>query len=134
MLRLENVATPPTALTVSVPPKVPLDGFVPIAIVTGFVADVMGLPAMSSIVTTTAGVIDAPAVTFVGCTVNASFDAVPVVTVIVTELGGLTSPLLVTVSCTRYAPTMSATNVGLTILVLLSAAALPAGFDKMAQA
>src|SRR5947207_390130 len=80
MLRLENVATPPTALTVSVPPKVPLDGFVPIAIVKIGRAAGRGRVAMSSIATTTDSVIDAPAVTFVGCTVNASFDAVPVVT------------------------------------------------------
>src|SRR5947207_2148126 len=80
MLRFENVATPPTALTVSVARRVGHDGFVRMAMVTGFVADVMGLPAMSSIVTTTAAVIDAPAGTFFGCTVNASFDAVPVVT------------------------------------------------------
>ncbi len=43
-------------------------------------AVVTGFPPASSMVTATAGVIAAPATTFVGCTVNASFDAVPAVT------------------------------------------------------
>src|SRR5260370_16792914 len=51
MLRFENVATPLEALTVNVPPSVPLDGFVPMAIVIGFVAEVTSLPLVSSMVT-----------------------------------------------------------------------------------
>src|SRR5436190_1448881 len=86
MIRLENVATPPTALTVSVPPKVPLDFFHAVAGIRGHCVTGVQTCALPIFVTTTAGVIDAPAVTLVGCTVNASFDAVPVVTVIVTEL------------------------------------------------
>src|SRR6202050_4996609 len=77
MLRLENVATPATAFTVSVPANVPLDGFVPIATVTALVAVVTGFPEASPTVTVTAGVIVAPATTLEGCTVKASFDAVP---------------------------------------------------------
>ena len=44
MLKFENVATPATAFTVSVPDSVPLDGLVPIAIVTGSVDVVTVVP------------------------------------------------------------------------------------------
>ena len=98
MLRFANVATPFTAFAVSVPAKVPLEGFVPMAIVTAFVAEVTVFPEPSWMVTCTAGVIAAPAPTFAGCTLNTSFVAAPVVAVIVTVLGALTSPLLITVS------------------------------------
>src|SRR5450631_3243631 len=80
MLRFENVATPATALAVAVPLSVPLDGFVPMAIVIAFVAVVTTLPCASSTVTVTAGVIELPAATFVGCCVNTSFAAAPGVT------------------------------------------------------
>src|SRR5882762_8023918 len=79
ILRFENVATPATAFTIVVPLS-DADGFVPPAIVIWFVADVTALPRLSSIVTCTAGVIIAPAVVVVGCTVNASFAAAPTVT------------------------------------------------------
>ena len=79
MLRLLKVATPATALTVSVPDRVPPPGFVPIARVTALVAVVTVFPAASCTVTATAGVIVAPDTVFDGCTVNASFAAAPAV-------------------------------------------------------
>jgi hypothetical protein len=45
-----------------------------------FVAEVTVFPCASWIVTWTAGAMEAPAVTFVGCTENANFAAVPAVT------------------------------------------------------
>src|ERR1035437_6719349 len=101
MLKDENVATPFTGVAVSVPASVPPAGLLLIAMVTALVAVVTMLPEPSSMVTATAGVMDTPAPTFEGCTVNTSLFAVPVGEVIVTVLGALTSPLLVTVSCTR---------------------------------
>src|SRR5579863_8797747 len=80
MFNVENETTPFTAATVSVPPSVPLDGFVPIAMVIEFVAVVTTLPRESSTLTVTAGEIALPAVTFVGWTVNASLFAAPAVT------------------------------------------------------
>src|SRR6266478_494891 len=80
MLRVENVATPATAAAVAVPDNVPPPGLVPMAIVTAFVAVVTTFPLASSMLTCTAGVIAAPAIAFVGCTVNASFAGVPGVT------------------------------------------------------
>ena len=77
MLRFENVATPATAFTSAVPPNVPIDGFVPMAIVIWFVAVVTTFPAASSTLTWTAGVIEFPAPTRLGCTVNASLVAAP---------------------------------------------------------
>src|SRR6185295_15607684 len=72
MDRLENVATPLTAVTVVVPDSVPPPGFVPIATV--MLADELGtvFPNASCTVTCTAGVIATPAVAFVGWTVKAS--------------------------------------------------------------
>ena len=80
MARLENVATPATAATVVVPVSVPPPGFVPIAIVTLPVNDVAGLPTESCAATWIAGAMIAPAADDVGCTVNASRDAAPAVT------------------------------------------------------
>src|SRR5438034_11657587 len=71
------VATPATAGTVVVPERVPLPGFAPSAIVTLPVKPVAVFPCPSSAVTCTAGVMDAPAAVLVGCTVNASWVAVP---------------------------------------------------------
>jgi hypothetical protein len=51
MFRVENVATPATALTVAVPPSVPPPGFAAMAMVTGLFADVTTFPFMSSMVT-----------------------------------------------------------------------------------
>ncbi len=47
MIRLENVATPFTAVTVVVPDRVPLPALVPIATVMLLVAVVIVLPAAS---------------------------------------------------------------------------------------
>src|SRR5207249_4457777 len=82
MLRPENVATPPTAATVRVPDKVAPGAPVPgvIAAVTLPVKPGTVLPNASCAVTSTAGVIVAPAIVFVGCTVKASRVAVPLVT------------------------------------------------------
>src|SRR5207302_1362096 len=78
--RLANVATPSTAACVSVPPSVPVLGFVPIATVTFPVNPVAVFPFASCAVTCTAGVITAPATVVVGWTLNTSAVAVPAVT------------------------------------------------------
>src|SRR2546425_853622 len=67
-----NVATPATAATVVVPERVPLPGFAPSAIVTLPVKPVAVFPCPSSVVTCTAGVMDAPAAVLLGCVVNAT--------------------------------------------------------------
>src|ERR1035441_2192368 len=77
MLSPGKVATPLTAATVSVPPRVPPEGLVPMARVIELVAVVTGLFAASSTVTETDGEIELPAVTLLGCTVNASFAGTP---------------------------------------------------------
>src|SRR5213083_3809362 len=77
MLRVENVATPATAATVAVPDRVPSPGLVPSAAVTLPLNPVGVLPCASWTVTCTAGVIVAPAVVLVGCTVNTSWLADP---------------------------------------------------------
>src|SRR5579864_5202875 len=85
MLKFENVATPATAAAVAVPLRVPLDGFVPMAIVTWFVAVVTTLPCASSMLTVTAGVIMPPADALLGCVANANFAGGPMVTVFADE-------------------------------------------------
>src|ERR1700722_393477 len=80
MLRVEKDATPATAFTCAVPLSDPLDGFVPMVIVIWFVAVVTRFPLASSTDTWTAGEIEAPATTLLGCTVNASLDAPPAAT------------------------------------------------------
>src|SRR6266436_2435576 len=77
MLRPEKVVTAATAAAVVVPDRVPLPGLVPIASVTLLVNPVAVFPWASRAVTCTAGVIGAPAVVFVGCTVNTSWLAAP---------------------------------------------------------
>src|SRR5947207_1688257 len=79
MLSPEKVATPATAATVLVPDKVPVLGFVLIASVMFPVNPVAVLPLPSWAVTSTAGVIAAPAVAVLGCTLNTSWVAVPAV-------------------------------------------------------
>src|SRR2546426_12101399 len=79
MLSPEKLATPATAATVLVPDKVPVLGFVPIASVMFPVNPVAVLPLPSWAVTSTAGVIAAPAVAVLGCTLNTSWVAVPAV-------------------------------------------------------
>src|SRR5436853_7755463 len=79
LLRLKstNAATPFTAATVVVPLSVLPPGLVPSATVTLPVKLGTGFPAGSSAVTCTAGLIAAPATVFDGCTVKASWVAVP---------------------------------------------------------
>src|SRR5215467_15694040 len=77
MLRFENVATPLEALTGFVPESVPPPGLAPNANVIEFVAVETVLPELSSTATLTAGVIEDPAVTLDGCSVNASFVGTP---------------------------------------------------------
>src|SRR6266704_74459 len=77
MLRVEKVATPFTAATVAVPDSVPPLGFTPIATVTLPVNPVAMFPCASRAVTWTAGVIAAPAVVVLGCTVYTSCTAAP---------------------------------------------------------
>src|SRR2546425_523267 len=79
MLSPAKVAPPATAATVWVPDKVPVLGFVPIATVMFPVNPVAVLPPASWAVTSTAGVIAAPAVVVLGCTENTSCVAVPAV-------------------------------------------------------
>src|SRR3954468_4022829 len=75
MERLEKVATPPTADTVVVPDSVPPPGLAPIATVMLAVELVTVLPNASCTATCTAGLIAAPALALVGCTVNATLVA-----------------------------------------------------------
>ncbi len=77
MLRPAKVATPATAATVVVPASVPPPGLEPIATVTFAVNPVAVFPSASRAVSCTAGVIVTPAVVLLGCTVNASWVAVP---------------------------------------------------------
>src|SRR5437667_10693630 len=79
MLSPGNVATPLTAACASVPASVPLLGFVPIATVMFPVNPVAVLPPASWAVTSTAGVIAAPAVVVLGWTENTSCVAEPAV-------------------------------------------------------
>src|SRR6187200_140373 len=74
MVRLENVATPPTALTVVTPPSVEPPGFAPTAIETGALNVVARLLFTSRALTTTA-VSVVPAVAETGCVVITSCDA-----------------------------------------------------------
>src|SRR5216684_3653107 len=80
MLKLAKDATPATAACISVPDSAPPPPLVPIATVTLLVNPVARLLFASWAVTWTAGVIAAPAVLFVGCTVNTSLVATPGVT------------------------------------------------------
>src|SRR5437773_1879115 len=72
-----ELATPLTAATVVVPLSVLPPGLLPSATVTRPVKLGTGFPAGSSAVTCTAGLIAAPATVFDGCTVKASWVAVP---------------------------------------------------------
>src|SRR5262252_891070 len=80
MLSVANVATPLTAATVVDPERIPPAGFVPIATDTLPPKVVTVFPTASCTVTSTGGVMVAPALVSVGCTENFSCDAAPVVT------------------------------------------------------
>ena len=71
-LKLENVATPATAATFVAPDRVPPAGFVVTATVTSLVNSIAVLPNASRAVTSTSGVIPAPALAVLGCTVKTS--------------------------------------------------------------
>src|SRR5207249_1046210 len=75
MLRPAKLATPAAAVTVVVPFSVPPPGLLPIVSVTLPVNPVARLPKESYAVTSTAGVMVAPATVLVGWTVNTSRDA-----------------------------------------------------------
>src|SRR4051794_35410939 len=75
MDRLEKVATPLTAATVSVPDSVPLPGFTPIATVMFAVEVVTVLLNASCTVTCTAGEIATPAVALVAWPAKPGFGA-----------------------------------------------------------
>src|SRR5437868_2249994 len=78
---VENEATPALAATDTVPPSVPLDAFVPMAIPMVAVDDVTVLPSASVTATCTAGDIAVAGEVFDGWTLNTSFDAAPGLTV-----------------------------------------------------
>src|SRR6266566_6424132 len=80
MLRFANVATPATAAAVAVPESVPPPALGPSVTFTLPAKPVATLPSASSAVTCTAGVIAAPAVALVGCTVKTSTLGAPAVT------------------------------------------------------
>ena len=80
MLKLAKLATPLTAATVVVPASVPPLGLLPSATVTFPAKPVAVFPWPSSTVTCSAGVMVAPAVVLVGCTVNTNWLAAPTVT------------------------------------------------------
>src|SRR5207253_10752353 len=76
-LRLVRVTTPPTAAIVVVPPGVRAPPFLPTRRSSDLVNVGTRLPAGSSALSWTAGLIAPPATVLVGCWVNASRVAVP---------------------------------------------------------
>src|SRR5262245_44178271 len=75
MERLENAATPATAVTVVVPDSAPPPGLAPIATVMLALELVTVLPNESCTATCTGGEIAAPAFSLVGCAVKANLEA-----------------------------------------------------------
>src|SRR2546427_661094 len=80
MLRFANVATPETAAAVAVPESVPPPALGPSVTFTLPAKPVATLPSASWAVTCTTGVIAAPAVALVGCTLKTSALGAPAVT------------------------------------------------------
>src|SRR5437870_11043858 len=80
MLRFANVATPATAAAVAVPESVPPPALGPSVTFTLPAKPVATLPSASWAVTCTTGVIAAPAVALVGCTLKTSALGAPAVT------------------------------------------------------
>src|SRR5881398_1012029 len=80
MLRFGNAATPATAAAVVVPESVPPPALEPIVTLMLPAKPVATLPSASWAVTCTAGVIAAPAVALVGCTLKTSALGAPAVT------------------------------------------------------
>ena len=90
---LGNVATPATAATLSVPPRRPPDGLVPIASVTVLVADAAVLPSASCSATWSAGTIALAAATFAGgWTMNFNCVGVAATAVALKVTGGPPTP------------------------------------------
>src|SRR5512135_69475 len=108
MLSVLNVATPPTAATVTLAPPERCAPVVPVPDVIATVTlavDVVRLPPASSIRTVTAGEIVAPPVADVGCWPNATVAAGPAVRLKVLEVAAVSTP---DVALSRYpAPTLS---------------------------
>src|SRR5207249_3157924 len=77
MLKSGNAATPATAAAVFVPDRLPPPGLLPIATVTSPLNPVAVLPNASRAITSTCGVIRAPAVAVLGCTLTTSAAAWP---------------------------------------------------------
>ena len=75
MVKLGNVVTPFTGVAVAVPPSIPEEGLLPMAMVIELVAPGTTLPLVSSTATCTEGIIEAPAFVLVGCTRKASLFA-----------------------------------------------------------
>ena len=103
-VRSPNVAMPPTAATVSVPPSTLVPPLVPMAIVTFPLNEVAVSPPAVRTVTTTAGAIATPATTLDGCAVTASWVAVPATEVAPNATGLPVSPDALAVS--DWAPTV----------------------------
>ena len=80
ILRFANVATPETAAAVAVPESVPPPALGPSVTFTLPAKPVATLPSASWAVTCTTGVIAAPAVALVGCTLKTSALGAPAVT------------------------------------------------------
>src|SRR2546428_1375750 len=80
MLRFANVATPETAAAVAVPESVPPPALGPSVTFTLPAKPVATLPSASWAVTCTAGVIAAPAVALVGCTLKTNALRAPAMT------------------------------------------------------
>jgi hypothetical protein len=98
MAKFENVATPFTAFCVSVPARTPPGpALFAMAMVTALFAVVTTFPDESSTLTCTAGVIEAPTATLVGCTVNATF-AGPAAVTLNAVLVALVNPVAVAIS------------------------------------
>jgi hypothetical protein len=96
--RFENVATPFTALSRTVPDRVPELGLVPMATVIEVVALVTTLPLASSTLTATAGVIEEFRTVLLGWVVNTSLEAVPAVMVTLLDAGDVRLGLVVVAS------------------------------------
>src|SRR3954464_10334113 len=92
MDRLENVATPPTADTVTVPDSVPPPGLKPMDTVMLALELVTVLPNVSCTATCTAGLSADPAVVLVGCPVKPSREAPAEVMLNAAEVAPVSAP------------------------------------------
>src|SRR5262245_49199057 len=104
MDRVENVAMPATALTVTVPDSVPPPGLVPMAIVTGAVDAVTVAPPASWMATWNEPMV-APAAVLPGCVMNPTLVAVWMTGVTTIVCAKLATPL--TMTETRWTPALT---------------------------